>query len=141
VKDIIVQKFGGTSVADTEKVKNVARVILKERNKGNAVVVIVSAMGHTTDHLLKLAAEVNASPSLRELDMLLSTGECVSASLLAMAIQAEGVNAVSLNAAQAQIITEKNHGSARILDIKPDNLFMLLPFLLITIFLEVFRLF
>ncbi len=122
MKDIIVQKFGGTSVADTEKVKNVARVILKERNKGNAVVVIVSAMGHTTDHLLKLAAEVNASPSLRELDMLLSTGECVSASLLAMAIQAEGVNAVSLNAAQAQIITEKNHGSARILDIKPDNI-------------------
>lgn len=122
MKDIIVQKFGGTSVADTEKMKNVARIILKERSNGNSVVVIVSAMGHTTDHLLKLASEVNNAPSLRELDMLLSTGECVSASLLAMAIQAEGVKAVSLNAAQAQIFTEKNHGSARILDIKPDNI-------------------
>ena len=122
MKDIIVQKFGGTSVADTEKMKNVARIILKERSSGNSVVVIVSAMGHTTDHLLKLASEVNNAPSLRELDMLLSTGECVSASLLAMAIQAEGVKAVSLNAAQAQIFTEKNHGSARILDIKPDNI-------------------
>lgn len=122
VKNIIVQKFGGTSVADTEKIKNVAKVILKERNKGNAVVVIVSAMGHTTDNLLKLAGEINSTPSLRELDMLLSTGETVSASLLAMAIQAEGVDAISLNAMQAQIITEKMYGCARILDIKSENI-------------------
>ncbi len=122
MKNIIVQKFGGTSVADTDKIKNVANVILKEKAKGNAVVVIVSAMGHTTDHLLKLAGEVNKSPNPRELDMLLSTGECVSASLLAMALQATGNKAVSLNAAQAEIYTEKVHGSARIVDIKPDSI-------------------
>ena len=120
MKDIIVQKFGGTSVADTEKIKNVAQVILKERKNGNSVVVIVSAMGHTTDHLLKLAGEVSAEPSLRELDMLLSTGECVSASLLAMAVQSAGVDAISLNAIQAQIQTEHIHGSARIIDINSD---------------------
>lgn len=120
MKDIIVQKFGGTSVADTEKIKNVAQVILKERKNGNSVVVIVSAMGHTTDHLLKLASEVSSEPSLRELDMLLSTGECVSASLLAMAVQNAGVNAISLNAIQAQIQTENIHGSARIVDINSD---------------------
>ncbi len=122
MKNIIVQKFGGTSVADTDKIKNVAQVILKERNKGNAVVVIVSAMGHTTDKLLKLASEVSESPSLRELDMLLSTGECISASLLAMALQAQGVDAISLNAIQAQIQTEHIHGSARITDIKSENI-------------------
>ncbi len=122
MKNIIVQKFGGTSVADTDKIKNVANVILKEKAKGNAVVVIVSAMGHTTDHLLKLADEVNKSPNPRELDMLLSTGECVSASLLAMALQATGNKAVSLNAAQAKIYTEKVHGSARIVDIKPESI-------------------
>lgn len=122
VKNIIVQKFGGTSVADTEKIKNVARVILKERSNGNNVVVIVSAMGHTTDKLLKLAGQVTETPSLRELDQLLSTGECISAALLAMAVQAEGVDAVSLNAVQAQIQTEHVHGSARIIDIKSENI-------------------
>lgn len=122
VKDIIVQKFGGTSVADTEKIKNVAQVILKERNNGNSVVVIVSAMGHTTDHLLKLASEVSSEPSLRELDMLLSTGECVSASLLAMAVQSAGVDSISLNAIQAQIQTEHIHGSARIVDINSESI-------------------
>ena len=122
MKNRIVQKFGGTSVANSEKIKNVAQVILKEKNKGNAVVVIVSAMGHTTDQLLKLADEINKSPSPRELDMLLSTGECVSASLLAMALQAEGHKAVSMNAMQAQIITEKAYNCARIIDIKTDNI-------------------
>ena len=122
MKNIIVQKFGGTSVADTEKIKNVAQVVLKERNKGNSVVVIVSAMGHTTDKLIKLASEVNEAPSLREMDMLLSTGECISASLLAMALQAQGFEAISLNAIQAQIQTEHVHGSARIIDIKAENI-------------------
>ncbi len=122
MNNIIVQKFGGTSVASTDKIKNAAQVILKERNKGNSVVVIVSAMGHTTDELLKLADQINKSPAPRELDMLLSTGECVSASLLAMALQAEGYKSVSLNAMQAQIITEKAYNCARIVDIKTDNI-------------------
>ena len=122
MKNIIVQKFGGTSVADTEKIKNVARVILKERSNGNSVVVVVSAMGHTTDKLLKLAGQVTESPSPRELDQLLSTGESISAALLAMAVQAEGVDSISLNAVQAQILTEPVHGSARILDIKSENI-------------------
>ena len=122
MKDIIVQKFGGTSVADIEKMKNVADVIIKEKENGNDVVVVVSAMGHTTDHLVKLAHEINPNPSERELDMLMSTGECVSMSLLTMALQAKGYKAVSYNAAQIGIITENVHTKARIVDIKTDRL-------------------
>ena len=95
MKKVVVQKFGGTSVADIEKMKHVADVIIKEKENGNDVVVVVSAMGHTTDHLVKLAHEINPNPSERELDMLLSTGECVSMSLLTMALQSKGYKAVS----------------------------------------------
>lgn len=122
LKKIIVQKFGGTSVADTNKIKHVADVIIKEKQNGNDVVVVVSAMGHTTDHLLKLAHEINAAPSERELDMLLSTGECVSMSLLTMAPQSKGYDAISYNASQIGIITENVHTKARIVDIKTDKL-------------------
>ena len=122
MRNLVVQKFGGTSVADTDKIKNVADVILKEKANGNDVVVVVSAMGHTTDHLVKLAHEINPNPSERELDMLMSTGECVSMSLLTMALQAKGYKAVSYNAAQIGIITENVHTKARIVDIKTDRL-------------------
>ena len=122
MKNIIVQKFGGTSVADTDKIKNVADVVIREKENGNDVVVVVSAMGHTTDHLVKLAQEISPEPPSRELDMLMSTGECVSMSLLSMAIQAKGYKAISFNAAQIGIITENVHTKARIIDIKTDKL-------------------
>lgn len=122
MKDIIVQKFGGTSVADTDKIKNVAQAVIREKNFGNDVVVVVSAMGHTTDILTKLAKEISPNPSSREMDMLLSTGEGVSIALLAMALQAQGCDAVSMNAMQVGIITEKIHSKARILEIKTDKI-------------------
>lgn len=122
LKPIIVQKFGGTSVADTEKIKNVAKAVIREKNNGNDVVVVVSAMGHTTDYLVNMAKDITPNPSTREMDMLLSTGEGVSIALLAMAIQAQGYDAVSLNATQIGIITEKIHSKARIIDIKTDKL-------------------
>lgn len=119
---IIVQKFGGTSVADTQKMINVAKNIIREKNNGNKVVVVVSAMGHSTDILIKLAGEISKTPSAREMDMLLSTGEQVSIALLAMAVQSLGEKAISMNASQIGIITEKIHSKARILDIKTDKL-------------------
>ena len=122
MRNIVVQKFGGTSVADIEKIKNVADVILKEKNNGNDVVVVVSAMGHTTDHLVKMAHELTPNPSEREMDMLMSTGECVSIALLTMAVQAKGYKAISYNASQVGIYTEHVHTKARIIDIKTDKL-------------------
>lgn len=122
MKEIVVQKFGGTSVADTDKIKNVAKAVLRERNLGHDVVVVVSAMGHTTDYLVKMAKEVSSAPSSREMDMLLSTGEGVSIALLAMAIQAQGCPAVSLNAIQVGIMTEHVHSNARIIEIKTDKI-------------------
>ena len=122
MENIIVQKFGGTSVADTEKIKNVARAVIREKNNGKKVVVVVSAMGHTTDILTKLAKEISPNPSSREMDMLLSTGEGVSIALLAMALQAQGCDAISMNAMQVGIITEKIHTKARILEIKTDKI-------------------
>ena len=119
---IIVQKFGGTSVADPEKIKNVAKAVIKEKDNGNDVVVIVSAMGHTTDYLVKLAHDVTPTPAAREMDMLLATGEQVSIALLSMAIQAQGYKSISLNAMQIGIITENIHSKARIIDIKTDKL-------------------
>ena len=121
-KDIIVQKFGGTSVADVEKIKNVARAVIREKENGNDVVVVVSAMGHTTDYLVKMAKDLNPNPSAREMDMLLSTGEGVSIALLAMAIQAQGYEAESLNAMQIGIHTENIHMKARITDIDTTRL-------------------
>ena len=122
MRNIIVQKFGGTSVADTDKIKNVAKAVIREKNLGNDVVVVVSAMGHTTDKLVKLAKEISDKPSEREMDMLLSTGEGISIALLAMALQAQGCNAVSMNAIQAGIITENLHSKARIIDIKTEKI-------------------
>ena len=121
MKKIIVQKFGGTSVADTDKIKNVAKTVIKEKQNGNDVVVVVSAMGHTTDYLVKMAKDLSPNPSGREMDMLLSTGEGVSIALLSMAIQAQGYDAVSMNAMQIGIITENVHNKARIIDIKTEK--------------------
>ena len=122
MRKLIVQKFGGTSVADTDKIKNVAKTVIREKENGNDVVVVVSAMGHTTDYLIKMAQELCPNPSGREMDMLLSTGEGVSIALLAMAIQALGYEAVSFNAMQIGIMTENVHSKARIVDIKTDKL-------------------
>ena len=119
---IVVQKFGGTSVADPPKIHNVAKAVIREKEKGNDVVVVVSAMGHTTDYLIKLAKEVTNNPDSREMDMLLSTGEQVSIALLAMAIQSNGYKAVSMNGQQVGIITENIHSKARIVDIKTEKL-------------------
>ena len=119
---IIVQKFGGTSVANPEKIHNVAKAVIREKENGNDVIVVVSAMGHTTDYLIKLANEVTQSPDSREMDMLLSTGEQVSIALLSMAIQANGHKAISMNGQQVGIITENIHSKARIVDIKTDKL-------------------
>lgn len=117
MKDIIVQKFGGSSVSDTEKIKKVALNVIREKKAGNDVLVVVSAMGKTTDNLIKLAKEITENPSGREADMLLSTGEGVSIALLAMAIQAQGYKAVSFNAMQVGILTESVHQNARIKEI------------------------
>jgi len=122
MKDIIVQKFGGTSLADTDKIKNAANAVIREKELGNDVIVVVSAMGHTTDYLIKMAKEISKNPSDREMDMLLSTGEGISIALLTMAIQAKGYSAVSLNAMQIGIITEGIHQKARIIDIKTKRL-------------------
>lgn len=115
---LVVQKYGGSSVADAEKIKNVARRIIKRWETGDKVVVVISAMGDTTDDLLKLARQVSDNPSERELDALVSTGELVSSSLLAMALQGMGHQAVSLSGAQAGIRTDANHSRARIVDVK-----------------------
>ena len=115
---LIVQKYGGSSVADAEKIKNVARRIAKAKDEGNQVVVVVSAMGHTTDNLIKLAYQVNEQPGDRELDVLLSTGEIVSSTLLAMALRAMGYEAISLSGAQAGIRTDATYSRARILKIE-----------------------
>ena len=112
---LIVQKYGGSSVADAEKIKNVASRVAKAKITGNQVVVVVSAMGHTTDDLIKLAYQVNEQPGDRELDVLLSTGEIVSSTLLALALESLGYKAVSLTGAQAGIQTDSSYNRARIL--------------------------
>ncbi|MFH1429333.1 MAG: aspartate kinase [Candidatus Margulisiibacteriota bacterium] len=119
---IIVQKFGGTSVGDTQKIKNVATRVIAAQKGGNNVVVVVSAMGKTTDDLIRLAKEINSSPTDREMDALLATGEKVSAALLAMAIHAQGVKSVSLTGEQAGVFTEAAHSKAKILDINPERI-------------------
>jgi aspartate kinase len=118
---LIVQKYGGSSVADTEKIKNVARRIVKTREAGNDVVVVVSAMGETTDDLIKMAYQITEQPDTRELDVLLSTGEVVSSTLLAMALHSLGYPAISLSGAQAGIRTDAAFSKARITDIDPKR--------------------
>jgi aspartate kinase len=112
---LIVQKYGGSSVADADRIKNVARRIARAKDAGHDVVVVVSAMGDTTDDLIKLAYQVCEQPSERELDVLLSTGEIVSSTLLAMALQGLNYKAISLTGAQAGIETDSSHSRARIL--------------------------
>jgi len=114
---LIVQKYGGSSVADAEKIGNVARRVAKAIDEGNQVVVVVSAMGDTTDDLLKLAYQVTEQPGDRELDVLLSTGEIVSSTLLALALESLGCKAVSLTGAQAGIQTDSSYSRARILGV------------------------
>jgi len=115
---LIVQKYGGTSVADAEKIKNVARRIAQAKDAGNQVVVVVSAMGDTTDELINLAYQVTEQPSGREFDVLLSTGELVSSTLLAMALRKMGYGAISLSGAQAGIRTDATYSRARILKVE-----------------------
>ena len=120
---LIVQKFGGSSVADAEGIKRVARRIVDTQKAGNDVVVVVSAMGDTTDELLDLAAEVtsNVTPS-RELDMLLTAGERISTAILSMAINDLGAKAQSFTGSQAGMITDGVHGSARLVEVRPDRI-------------------
>jgi len=119
---LIVQKFGGSSVADAESIKRVAKRIVETRKAGNEVVVAVSAMGDTTDELLDLAGQVAPIPAPREMDMLLSAGERISMALLAMAIESLGHDARSFTGSQAGMITDAQHGSARIVDVTPVRL-------------------
>jgi aspartate kinase len=118
---LIVQKYGGSSVADAESIKRVAKRIVETRKAGNEVVVVVSAMGDTTDELLDLAGQVTPLASGRELDMLLTAGERISMALLAMAIKSLGQEARSYTGSQAGMITDSKHGSARIVDVSPKR--------------------
>ena len=118
---LIVQKYGGTSVADAERIKNVARRITAAKDKGDQIVVVVSAMGDTTDELIELAYQVSEQPSGRELDVLLSTGEIVSSTLLAMALRNMGYEAISLSGAQAGIRTDSAYSRARILKVESQR--------------------
>ncbi len=119
---LIVQKYGGSSVADAESIKRVAKRIVDTRRAGHDVVVAVSAMGDTTDELLDLASQVAPIPAPRELDMLLSSGERISMALLAMAIHSMGFEARSFTGSQAGMITDATHGAARIVDVTPVRL-------------------
>jgi aspartate kinase len=111
---VLVQKYGGTSVADPTRIKAVADRVVETRSRGYELVVVVSAMGHTTDQLLALASEITASPPPREMDMLLTAGERITMALLAMALHERGVPAVSYTGSQAGILTDSSHGGARI---------------------------
>lgn len=116
---IVVQKYGGSSVADTEKLRAVAQRIMRTRASGHQVVVVVSAMGDTTDDLLQMAKKVSLNPERRELDMLLSVGERISMALLSMAIRELGGDAISFTGSQAGIITNDRHVDARIIEVRP----------------------
>lgn len=119
---IIVQKYGGTSVADAARISTVADRVVAARGAGDDVVVVVSAMGDTTDDLLALAGQITESPEPRELDMLLTAGERIAMSLLSIAINARGIRAASYTGSQAGIITDTQHGKARIVEIRPQRI-------------------
>jgi aspartate kinase len=119
---LIVQKYGGSSVANVERIQNVARRVVKYKQRGHSLVVVVSALGDTTDELIELANKINAAPSEREMDMLLSTGEQISVALLAMAIDKLGYEAISFTGAQVGIITDTNYTKARIIKINADKI-------------------
>ena len=119
---LVVMKFGGTSVADAERVKRAARRIVDKRELGNRVVAVLSARGKTTDELIGMAEEISAAPDPREMDMLLSSGERISCALCAMAIKDLGHRAISLTGSQAGIVTDESHTKARILDVRADRI-------------------
>ena len=119
---LLVQKFGGTSVADVERIQAVARRIAASKEAGHDLVIVVSAMGHTTDELTSKARAISSNPPQREMDMLLATGEQVSIALLSMALNALGIPAVSMTGPQVGIVTESAHGRARILEVRTDRL-------------------
>ena len=123
---IVVQKYGGSSVSSIEKIKNIAKNAIKRVNEGNKLVIVVSAMGDTTDDLLSMAKQISDNPDKRELDSLLSTGEIVSSSLLSMAIKSFGYDSISFNSFQIQLKTEGVHGKSLIDDLNEkiiiDNL-------------------
>lgn len=116
---IVVQKYGGSSVADPDKIRKVAKQVALTARAGKSVVVVVSAMGKTTDGLLDLAHQITTSPQRRELDMLLSTGERISMALLAMALHEQGMDAISFTGSQSGIITTDRHSGARIIEVRP----------------------
>jgi aspartate kinase len=120
--EIVVMKFGGTSVADAERIKRAAARIVAKREAGHSVVVVLSARGKTTDELISMAEEVSATPDPREMDMLLSTGERISCALCAMAINDLGHRAISLTGSQAGIVTDASHTKARIIDVRADRI-------------------
>jgi aspartate kinase len=119
---LIVMKFGGTSVADAERIKRAARRIVDKRDEGFRVVVVLSARGKTTDELIAMAEEVSAAPDPREMDMLLSSGERISCALCAMAINDLGHRAISLTGSQAGIVTDESHTKARIIEVRADRI-------------------
>ena len=119
---LIVQKYGGTSVGNPERITNVARRLLETQREGNSVVAVVSAMSGVTDSLIRLAKEVSRNPTEREMDVLLSTGEQTTMALTAMAIQSMGGKAVSLTGAQAGIVTNGVHTKAKISNVTPDQI-------------------
>jgi aspartate kinase len=121
MSDIVVMKFGGTSVADAERIKRAAKRIVEKREEGYSVVAVLSARGKTTDELISMAEEVSDAPDAREMDMLLSTGERISCALCAMAINDLGHRAISLTGSQAGIVTDESHTKARILDVRADR--------------------
>ena len=120
--NVVVMKFGGSSVADATCMKRVANRIVEARKQGHPVVAVVSARGDTTDELIEMAKEISANPPAREMDMLLSAGERISAALVVMAIHELGYDAISLTGSQAGIVTDTAHTKAKILDIKPDRI-------------------
>ena len=119
---LLIKKFGGTSVGDITKIKAIAQSIIQSKEAGNDIVVVVSAMGNSTDNLNKLAESISKNPNRRELDMLLSTGEQVTMALLSMSLNEYGIPAISLTGSQVGIITESIHGKARILEIKTERI-------------------
>src|SRR6201994_4912860 len=118
---LIVQKFGGTSVANPDRIKNVAERVAKYHREGNQIVVVVSAMSGVTDNLIKMARELMPLPSEREMDMLLATGEQTNIALTAIALHSLGVPAISLTGAQAGIVTDGVHTKAKIRNITPKQ--------------------
>jgi len=118
----VVMKFGGTSVADADRIRNAAKRIVRAKEEGNRVVAVLSARGKTTDELISMAYEVSDHPHPREMDMMLSTGERISCALAAMVINDLGHEAESLTGSQAGIVTDTSHTKARILDVRADRI-------------------